>query len=208
MDVPTMFGVRFEDERLPPTPEQADMYKDWAERMESGIGSASNIIHTKIRPTLHVERFRQSYLQFFIEHFTKGNVNQDYWVEKVSLSVFSEVDLIDDSGNVAVVVPPLVLNETMLKEMPISPENLAFQVTQRSKSAPGIGDAMIHEAIISNLNTDLEEPLKAADAAWYKLFAYFGVLDITKKPQATTNTDVASKTPDDNEDMGFVYEDF
>lgn len=203
-----MFGIRFEDERLPPTPEQADMYSDWAERMETGIGSASNIIHTKIRPTLHVEQFRQSYLQFFIEHFTKGNVNQDYWVERVSLSVFSEVDLVDNTGNVVAVVPPLVLNEEMLKDLPITPENLAFQVTQRSKSAPGIGDAMIHEAIISNLNTDLEEPLKVADAAWYKLFAYFGVLDITKKPQAVNASDVADNTPNSDGGWEFVYEDF
>lgn len=199
-----MFNMRFEEERVPPTPEQAAMYGEWEARMKEGIEKASDTIHNKIRPRLHVEQFRQSYLLYFIRYFTEGGLNQDYWIENISLSPFAEVDLVNDAGDVVVVVPPMIINEEMLTEMRLSPESLAFQVEQRSKSAPGIGDAMIQEAIINNLNLDVKDKLMKVDDAWNKLFEYFGVVS---KRTSTAPTQTLTNNNNDGEDI-FVYEDF
>ena len=145
------------------------------------------------------------FVEYFLEHFKYGggDINNPLnikWVE-LSGSVYNEVDIIDDMGNVIYTVPPLLDRATVDEEaIKLNFSNIAATYVLKSNNLPSVGVNYLNNKI-GNLDKMVESKnTNIYSERWASVFNRYNTPKEPVQEQQVT-------TPINNNDDTFIVYD-
>lgn len=131
-----------------------------------------------ITPSFSVEDFKNNFLYFFTGHVKENALKAfQIWLD-IAGSASNSVNLVDNTGKIVAVVPPMGVNEVFDPadhSDGISIGHIFREANAKATISPMVGQNTILHAMVQKINDESQQhAINDRRIEWEKLFSFFG----------------------------------
>lgn len=162
----------------------------------SPMAAQTIIKMNEVNPKLKEREFVEKWLLTLYEYIGGGEVEIGIWLTNQGVTIYGEVDVVDDSGSTIFVVPSIMMTQDKVLPSAVASEvsDIVYRADILNRRIPGKGDEYIRNEIIGNVKPSTN--LQLYQDRWDNIFVKYNLEPIFSKSVTISNTPI-----DDDEEF-------